>query len=102
MQTSVIPLYKNFIANYPSLQILVYSGDVDAIVPYWGTRTWVLSLNNPIKEQWRPWLDYGEQVGGFVEVHNGFTFATVRNAGHMVPFYQPERGWIMYSSFFNG
>jgi len=89
-----------FFAQHPQLKILVYSGDVDGIVPYLGTSMWVHSFKNvQIKEPWRAWYDSGRQVGGFVEVFETFTFSTVRNAGHMVPWYQPERGWILYSSF---
>ncbi len=31
------------------------------------------------------------QVGGYVTTYQGLTFATVRDAGHMVPETQPER-----------
>ena len=30
-------------------------------------------------------LNGAGQVGGYVEVYDGLTFSTVRNAGHMVP-----------------
>ena len=45
---------------------------------------------SPIKQAWRPYTVEG-QVGGYVTVYDGLTFATVRNAGHMVPQTQPER-----------
>jgi hypothetical protein len=44
VEKSVIPLYQNFIEN-TDLYILVYSGDVDAIVPVTGTRAWLAQLN---------------------------------------------------------
>jgi len=99
VQKSVLPIYREIFVKYPSIRVLVYSGDVDAIVPYWGTSLWVEGFKQPIKEAWRAWYDAEKQVGGFVEVFNSFTFATVRNAGHMVPWYQPERAYILYSSF---
>jgi len=99
IRKSVLPIYSEIFEKYPNISVLVYSGDVDAIVPYWGTRLWVDYFKQPIKEAWRAWYDSEKQVGGFVEVHDRFTFATVRNAGHMVPWYQPERAWILYSSF---
>jgi len=99
LQKSVIPVYQYFFDNYPQLNILVYSGDVDAIVPYWGTKLWVDSLNRPIKTPWRAWFDSGMQVGGFVEVYDRFTLSTVRDAGHMVPWFQPDRAFILFSSF---
>ncbi len=44
VEKSVIPLYHYFIATN-AIKILVYSGDVDAIVPYTGTRQWVADLS---------------------------------------------------------
>jgi len=102
VEASVIPLYQKFIAKYPNLQILVYSGDVDAIVPVTGTRAWLRSLHLPIVKPWRPWYDSRKQVGGYVTVYKGLTFTTVRNAGHMVPETQPERAFNMFSKFIKG
>jgi Serine carboxypeptidase len=36
-------------------------------------------------------------VGGYVVEHPKLTFASVRNAGHMVPYTQPERAYFMFS-----
>jgi len=99
VEKSVLPVYEYFFANNPQLNILVYSGDVDAIVPYWGTKLWVDSFNRTIKSPWRAWYDSNKQVGGFVEVYDRFTLSTVRNAGHQVPWYQPDRGFILFISF---
>lgn len=79
--------------------MLVYSGDVDAIVPTLGTITWINQLNQKVVEPWTVWLDEDGQAGGFVTVYEQFTFSTVRNAGHMVPQYQPQRAWVMFSNF---
>eukprot|EP01123_Difflugia_compressa_P012465 TRINITY_DN532_c0_g1_i1.p1 TRINITY_DN532_c0_g1~~TRINITY_DN532_c0_g1_i1.p1 ORF type:complete len:470 (+),score=66.24 TRINITY_DN532_c0_g1_i1:55-1464(+) len=102
VEKSVIPIYEYFFDNHPEVRILVYSGDVDAIVPYWGTSVWVEAFQRPVKDAWHAWYDSGSQVGGFVQVFDTFTFSTVRNAGHMVPWYQPERGYILYSTFLKG
>lgn len=42
------------------------------------------------------------QVGGYVEVFDGLTFSTVRNAGHMVPYTQAERAYYMFSHWIHG
>ena len=39
----------------PPLSMLVFSGDVDGIVPVLGTRRWIRSLDLPITRPWRPW-----------------------------------------------
>jgi len=97
VEKSVIPLYQEFFATN-DLKILVFSGDVDAIVPVTGTRAWIATLNQKVERKWAPWT-VGGQVGGFVTKYESFTFATVRQAGHMVPETQPERAFAMFSRF---
>lgn len=44
-----------------------------------------------------------KQVGGFAEVYKGgLTFATVREAGHQVPSYQPARALSLIKHFLDG
>ena len=42
------------------------------------------------------------QVGGWSEVYEGLTFASVRGAGHEVPLFQPRRAFRMFQSFLAG
>lgn len=37
-----------------------------------------------------------------MEEHKGLTFATVRNAGHMVPYTQAERAYHLFSHWVHG
>eukprot|EP00028_Trichosphaerium_sp_Am-I-7-wt_P003069 CAMPEP_0168516210 /NCGR_PEP_ID=MMETSP0405-20121227/5268_1 /TAXON_ID=498012 /ORGANISM="Trichosphaerium sp, Strain Am-I-7 wt" /LENGTH=457 /DNA_ID=CAMNT_0008535881 /DNA_START=968 /DNA_END=2341 /DNA_ORIENTATION=+ len=97
VKKSVIPVYEKLFTT--NQHILVYAGDVDAIVPWLGTQRWINSINLHIKDEWRPWHDSGKQVGGYVTVYDTMTFATVRNAGHQVPYFQPERAYIMFSNW---
>lgn len=41
------------------------------------------------------------QVGGYTEEYNSgaFKLVTVRNAGHMVPYMQPERALTLFQTF---
>ena len=98
IEASVLPIYRDMM-DHSDLSILVYSGDVDGIVPTVGTRIWTTGLGRKRIADWRPWMDANDQVGGFVEVYDRFTFATVREAGHMCPYYQPQRSWVMFSQF---
>jgi len=41
------------------------SGDVDAIVPFTGTRSWLDKLALPVEAAFRPWF-LGKQTGGYV------------------------------------
>ena len=39
----------------PKYRMLIYSGDSDACVPYWGTEQWVRELGFTEKKGWRQW-----------------------------------------------
>eukprot|EP00890_Picochlorum_soloecismus_P004864 jgi/Picsp_1/5379/NSC_02740-R1_protein len=98
---SMIPLYEELLQS--GIRILIYSGDIDAILPITGTRRWLDDLNLPIKSPWRPWKSSTGQVGGWtVEYSNQLTFASVRQSGHMVPYTQPERAFHMMSHWIQG
>ncbi|XP_068309823.1 serine carboxypeptidase 24 isoform X1 [Pyrus communis] len=96
---SVLPTYKELIAA--GLRIWVFSGDTDSVVPVTATRLSLNHLNLTIKTPWYPWYS-GSQVGGWTEVYDGLTFATVRGAGHEVPLIQAERGLTLFKSFLAG
>jgi len=103
---SVLDKYNMIIDGYregtvPKLRMLVYSGDIDAVVPTVGTRAWIDSLKLKETSAWKPWEDDSHQLGGFTQQYEDglLTFATVREAGHEVPQYQPERALAMFESF---
>jgi hypothetical protein len=114
----------------PRYRTLIYSGDLDACVPYVGTEDWTsrmaqllnitgtgTALEGTVKQipdqGWRPWIvnstggRKGGSVAGYVTdyelagVHN-FTFLTVREAGHMVPQYQPVRALALFTRWLHG
>lgn len=97
--SSMLHVYEKLIQA--GLRMLVYSGDVDGIVPVVGTRRWVASLRLKEKAAWRPWKT-GGQVGGYTVEYVGLQFATVRGAGHMVPYVQPARAAHMARNFLEG
>jgi len=97
---SLLGLYPTLIKAY---KVLVYSGDVDACVPYNGSEEWTRGLGFPVSDPWRPWL-VNDQVAGYVTVYsaNSFTFLTVKGAGHMVPQYMPEQALNMLTRWIGG
>jgi len=95
---SMFPVYNKLLNSGSNLRMLVYSGDVDGIVPVTGTRSWLSAMNLPITEPWRKWM-LNQQTGGFVQQYRGLTFATVRGAGHMVPYTEPARSFALFSRF---
>ncbi|KAJ7955651.1 Carboxypeptidase [Quillaja saponaria] len=98
-ETSMLPTYKELIAA--GLRIWVFSGDTDSVVPVTATKFSLNHLNLTVKTRWYPWYS-GGQVGGWTEVYNGLTFATVRGAGHEVPLFQPKRAYILFRTFLAG
>ncbi|PIA46402.1 hypothetical protein AQUCO_01500143v1, partial [Aquilegia coerulea] len=77
------------------------SGDTDGRVPVTSSRYSINTFKLPTKTPWYPWY-FNEEVGGYVVEYEGLVFATVRGAGHLVPSYQPERAFVMISSFLEG
>ncbi|KAF3452946.1 hypothetical protein FNV43_RR03379 [Rhamnella rubrinervis] len=98
-ENSILPIYKDLIAA--GLRIWVFSGDTDSVVPVTATRFSLSHLNLTTRTRWYPWYS-GSQVGGWTEVYDGLTFATVRGAGHEVPLFQPKRAFILFKSFLAG
>jgi serine carboxypeptidase-like clade 1 len=96
---SVLAIYRQL---SPHLRVLVYSGDVDSCVPFSSTQAAIDSLRFPLTSPWRAWL-VDNQVAGYVKGFQfpmgSLTFATVKNAGHMVPTYQPKPALEMFSRF---
>ena len=70
--TSMLPVYE-FLFD-AGIDMLVYSGDVDSIVPTLGTRAWLAKLPLVEKEPIRAYTVDG-QVGGWVTKYDKLTFA---------------------------
>lgn len=66
------------------VRMMHFSGDIDGAVPTDGSWNWVQELNRPILEAYRPYMVNGH-IGGYIQEYDGFTYATVHGAGHMVP-----------------
>ncbi|XP_031268538.1 serine carboxypeptidase-like 25 isoform X1 [Pistacia vera] len=96
---SVLPIYRQMIAG--GLRVWVFSGDVDSVVPVTATRYSLAQLKLTTKIPWYPWY-VKKQVGGWTEVYEGLTFATVRGAGHEVPLFKPRAALQLFKSFLRG
>jgi len=101
---SMIPLYQNLIKN--GRRVFIYSGDTDFAVPYTDSEVWTSTdMGLSPTEEWVQWYfnDDQKQIGGFkTEYGNGFTFATIRGAGHMVPQFRPEPALVMFQRILSG
>jgi serine carboxypeptidase-like clade 2 len=99
----VIPLYLQFFSEN-KISILVYSGDVDGVVPHTGTEEWMASkdVGLTLEKPFMPWKASNGQVGGYRTVYKQMTYTTVRGAGHMVPGTQPLYALDMIKAFLSG
>jgi hypothetical protein len=100
----------------PEMRVTIFSGDVDACVPYLGTSRWVddvVQNTNGIGER-EPWPEVGPgwsswdvdaNVAGYFSTwdvtgtDHTFTFATVKGAGHMVPEVKPKSAGSLFYRF---
>ncbi|KAF0976167.1 hypothetical protein FDP41_004842 [Naegleria fowleri] len=98
---SMIPVYQEIYQLNPSLLTLIYSGDVDSCCPYPSTELAVMKFGFSISIPYHPYF-LDNQVVGYIKGYNtekNIFFATVKNAGHMVPTYQPEVALKLFNAF---
>eukprot|EP00298_Acanthocystis_sp_HF-20_P002778 c13162_g1_i1.p1 GENE.c13162_g1_i1~~c13162_g1_i1.p1 ORF type:complete len:466 (-),score=161.56 c13162_g1_i1:115-1512(-) len=91
------PLYKSIFQQY---RIVIYSGDVDGCVPYWGTEQWTRGIGFSVVKDWHPWTSEspekaGKVVAGYAIEYEHFTFITVKGSGHLVPLFKPASAKTM-------
>lgn len=88
------------------IRVLIYNGDADPCVPYTGDMSWtkdmVAKLGLSVQRSWRTWSAHRQVAGYTVEYSKDFTFATVKNSGHMVPQYKPAQALEMFKRFLAG
>ena len=97
----ITTLYKRLVKKY---RVLIYSGDVDGCVPYWGTERFVASIGGDPTKAWHAWRsnsaeDKGSVVAGYATGYAQFDFVTVKGAGHMVPTFKPRFALTMFENF---
>jgi hypothetical protein len=51
----MVPYFERFI-NETDWRILIWSGDVDAAVPFIGTQRWIECLGQDVKRDWNNWF----------------------------------------------
>jgi len=105
-QNPMEPVYQWLLAN-SDIKIMVYSGDDDSVCSTQGTQHWIWDLGYPISSPWASWTDTNGQVGGYLTkfantAGRGYTFVTVRAAGHEVPAYTPQRALTVFGNFLSG
>ncbi|KAF7373349.1 Carboxypeptidase [Mycena sanguinolenta] len=92
------------------VRLLIYAGNADAMCDYIGNERWLEALDSSFQREFSkakpiPWITAGSgklfgtvrSAGGGGFTAGNVTFATVFEAGHMVPFDQPEAALDLFS-----
>lgn len=101
------PYYRHIIDVLDSgIPVLLYNGDKDFICNWLGVDAWSNKLEwsgsqGFAKAPIRKWEVDGEHAGD-VKSFNQFTVLRVFDAGHMVPYDQPEGSLDMFNRWING
>ncbi|EGW35321.1 uncharacterized protein SPAPADRAFT_48326 [Spathaspora passalidarum NRRL Y-27907] len=92
-----------------NIPVLIYAGDKDYICNWVGNFAWVNELDYSGKEKFsskplQKWYPQGVdgKAAGEVKNHKHFTFLRIYDAGHMVPFDQPENALAMVNTWIQG
>ena len=85
---------------------LIYVGDLDWICNWRGNKNWVSQLDWSGSDEWHAaknykWIVDGQEAGE-TQSGGGLTWATVKDAGHMVPYDQPDRALAMLNRWLDG
>lgn len=95
---NVVPIHKNLTTT--GMQILVFSGDHDMVMPHNGIEKWITALDISIESDWRPWFIDG-QVAGYTRkyTNSGYrlTYATIKGAGHSPHEYKRSDVYDMFN-----
>mmetsp|Transcript_41137 Transcript_41137/g.39652 ORF Transcript_41137/g.39652 Transcript_41137/m.39652 type:complete len:93 (+) Transcript_41137:1168-1446(+) len=86
--------------------MLHFSGDIDSVVPTWGTLGWIEEFKDDLRittvVDWMPYYYNGQVAGYYEEYEGGFAFATIHGAGHMVPMNKPAESYVLFTSWLKG
>lgn len=88
--------------------VLLYAGDKDYICNWIGNNEWSNALPYSGHEQFahasfKPFVaDFSDKPNGVVKNHDKFTFIRIFDAGHMVPFDQPQVSLDMLNKWLAG
>lgn len=89
------------------IPVLLYAGDKDYICNWLGNHAWANELEYKDMKGFQaaslvPWKTKDGEVAGEIQNHGIFSFVRVYNAGHMVPYNQPENALDMLNRWLSG
>ncbi|CUM62480.1 uncharacterized protein PRCAT00000030001 [Priceomyces carsonii] len=89
------------------IPVLLYAGDKDFICNWLGNHGWSDALEYGDHEQFektslKPYITKNGKLAGEVKNYGIFSFVRIYDAGHMVPYDQPENSLDMVNRWING
>ena len=94
--------YSKTMLEHPDVQVWVFSGTEDGVLPTLGTMRWINKLGFTVETKWKKYY-VGDQIAGYVQKYKeGLVIVTVKGAGHMVPQDQSASAYNMVTAFFKG
>ncbi|KAK4743307.1 hypothetical protein SAY87_001308 [Trapa incisa] len=95
--SDVVEYHKNLTER--GMQVLVFSGDHDMVIPHNSIEAWIKSLGLTVDFDWRPWFVDGQVAGYTVKyINSGYrlTYATIKGSGHSPPEYKRKECYQMF------
>ncbi|RPB29261.1 hypothetical protein L211DRAFT_833115 [Terfezia boudieri ATCC MYA-4762] len=102
----MLPFHKFIPEILKKIPVLIYAGDADFICNWLGNQAWTNALEWKGKagfnhEKLTPYM-LGDKEVGQIKSFGNFTFLRLYQAGHMVPFNQPEPSLQMFNEWLDG
>lgn len=97
MSNTSLIFFESF--KQKGLKILLYSGNVDAVVPYVETEDYIRQIGWKQKSEKMPMVNPRGSLMGWKVEYEGLTYVIINGAGHMVPADKPNAVFQMFKNF---
>ncbi|KAI1933008.1 carboxypeptidase C [Ophidiomyces ophidiicola] len=103
-----LPFHRKIPGILEKIPVLVYAGDADYICNWVGNKMWVDALDWPGKAEFsrKPLtevkLPSTSKAYGQLKTHQNFAFLKIFQAGHLVPYDQPEASLEFFNKWLAG
>ncbi|KAI9065255.1 alpha/beta-hydrolase [Trametes sanguinea] len=94
-------------ATRKNVAVVLYSGNDDSILPHRGTEVIIQNttfggIQGFSRRPSTPWIDDNGEVAGVVHQERNWTYVLVEGAGHLIPYTNPQRGFVLAREFILG
>jgi carboxypeptidase C (cathepsin A) len=97
-----VPLFENTFKQ-AGLKVMLYSGNVDAVVPQLETDEYIKQINWKVTTpKYVVQNSYGSLEGWVTKYENNLVYYIINAAGHMVPCEKPAAALNMFENFIKG